>query len=985
MNAASWLEGLPVSERARSLLLRDGPRVATWVLAIALGVQGALILTDLAGASRRTAAAASRGAPLRAHAMDLGALVNAHLFGMAPTARDDAANAPQTSMPLVLTGIIASNDPQNGLAILGQSAQTAKVHAVGDSVPGGAKVHAVYNDRVVIERDGQLESLVLPRQASGNAPPPSAAALQGDNGAIERVRRMISEQPGLLADVLRPQPVMDLERHRMNGFRVYPGRNRAAFMRLGLRPGDQVTAINGTPLDDRERGEQILRTLGSSSEARVTLIRQGQSQELRARKTSDSTCAFPGVAVTGFRSFTVCALAVLMAASLASAQQAQRITPNFKDADITQVTEAVSAATGKNFIIDPRVHAQVTVLSSTPMSPDAFYQTFLSILQVYGFVAVPAGKVIKILPDANARQFPALDLPDQVSGTSDEMVTQVIDVRNVSAAQLVPILRPMIPQYGHLAAYPSSNILIISDRASNVNRIARIIRRIDQIGNPEPEIVPLQNASAAEIVRVVNQLYQGAAAAEGATVKVVADERSNSVLIAGEQSQRLRLRALIAHLDTPLEAGGDTRVRYLHYANAEKIAPKLKEQITGIAQAAAGAGGAPGAAASPQAQAEKNAMVWADPANNALVITAPPKIMHAVMDIIDKLDIRRPQVLVEAFIAEVNIDKSAELGINWAAFSKGENVPAGSFVSPVGGTSIVDLAGAIQNPQAASTTLLQGTTVGIGRIAGTGVNFAAMLRAIRGDTNTNVVATPSAVTMDNQEAEVKVAQEVPFVTGQFTNTAATATGTTGVVNPFQTIQRQEVGTILKVTPTISAEGNSVMLKLSIESSSIGQKPAGAVDLVTNKRTISTTVLIEDGGIVVLGGLIEDNSVKGENRVPYLGNIPLLRLLFKTRNASATKNNLILFIRPKILRDPAQAAYETDLKYNYMRDQEQGLNEREALPLLPGVSRGKLEAPPPAPPAPSPSPGASVPPGVGAPESKAAPASPPPPPEPQGKP
>jgi general secretion pathway protein D len=681
--------------------------------------------------------------------------------------------------------------------------------------------------------------------------------------------------------------------------------------------------------------------------------------------------------MTGLRSLLVCTLAVL-GASLASAQQVQRITPNFKDADITQIAEAVSAATGKNFIIDPRVRAQVTMLSSTPMSPAAFYEAFLSILQVYGFIAVPSGNVVKILPDANARQFPSIDLPDRVSATSDEIVTQVLDVKNVSAAQLIPILRPMIAQYGHLAAYPASNILIISDHSSNVNRIMRIIRRIDQVGGSEPEIVPLANASAAEIVRVVNSLYQGANAAEGAAVKVVADERSNSVIIAGEQSQRLKLRALIAHLDTPLEAGGDTRVRYLHYADADKIAPKLKEQITGIAQAAAGPAGAAGAAGggSAQQQAEKNAMVWADPTNNALVITAPPKIMRAVMDIIDKLDIRRPQVLVEAIIAEVDVDKDAELGINWAAFSNGQSIPAGSFVSPVGGTSIVDLAGAVQNPANVSTTLLQGTTIGIGRIAGTGVNFAAMLRAIRGDTNTNVVATPSAVTMDNQEAELKVAQEVPFVTGQFTNTTAVTGGT---VNPFQTIQREEVGTILKVTPTISPEGSAVMLKISIESSSIGQKPAGAVDLVTNKRTITTAVLIEDGGVVVLGGLIEDNSVKGENRVPYLGNIPILGLLFKTRNATSTKNNLIMFIRPKILRDQAQAAFETDLKYNYMRDQQRSLDHSEVLPLLPGVTRGTLNAipqaaPPPAqpqgkpgqpPPAPS-APGPTIPPTSAAP-------------------
>ena len=659
----------------------------------------------------------------------------------------------------------------------------------------------------------------------------------------------------------------------------------------------------------------------------------------------------------GFRSFAVCALAVLITASLASAQppqppqpqqpplpapQVQRITPNFKDADITQIAEAVAAATGKNFIIDPRVRAQVTMLSATPMSPAAFYEAFLSILQVYGFIAVPAGNVIKILPDANARQFPAIDLPDHVSGTSDEIVTQVLDVKNVSAAQLVPILRPMVAQYGHLAAYPAGNILIIIDHASNVNRIMRIIQRIDQVGNQDVEIVPISNASASEIVRVVNSLYQGAAA-EGGAVKVVADERSNSVLIGGDQAQRLRLRALVAHLDTPLGAGGDTRVRYLHYANAEKLAPKLKEQITGIAQATAGPGGGAGAqGGSPTAQAEKNAMVWADPTNNALIVTAPPKIMRAVMDIVDKLDIRRPQVLVEAIIADIDFNKDSELGVNWAAFSNGTNVPAGAFVSPVGGTSIVDLAGAIQNPANVSTTLLQGTTLGIGRVGGSGLNFAAMLRAIRQDTADNVIATPSAVTMDNQEAELKVAQEVPFITGQYTNSAASTGGVTGGVNPFQTIQREEVGTILKITPTISSEGTQVMLKISIESSSIGTKPAGAVDLVTNKRTVSTTVLIEDGGIVVLGGLIEDDRSKSETRVPYLGNIPIIGLLFKTRSDTSTKNNLMIFIRPQILRDAAQAAYQTDLKYNYMQDQQRPvLNAHEVLPLLPGVPVGKL--------------------------------------------
>ncbi|HKT73497.1 MAG TPA: type II secretion system secretin GspD [Steroidobacteraceae bacterium] len=650
--------------------------------------------------------------------------------------------------------------------------------------------------------------------------------------------------------------------------------------------------------------------------------------------------------------------AFIAVTSLASAQQVQRITPNFKDADITQIIEAVSAATGKNFIIDPRVRAQVTMLSSTPMTPAAFYEAFLAILQVHGFIAVPAGNIVKILPDANARQIPSVDLPDHVSATSDEIVTQVVDVKNVSAAQLVPILRPLIPQYGQLAAYPASNILIISDRAANVNRIIRILRRIDQVGDTDVEIVPLQNASSAEIVRVINSLYQGAGqqGAEGAlAAKVVADERSNSVLISGDQSQRLRIRALVAHLDTPLEAGGDTQVRYLHYADAEKIAPKLKEQITGVAQAAAGSG--QNAGASPQAQAEKSAMIWADKQNNALVITAPPKIMRAVMNIIDKLDIRRPQVLVEAVIVEVTADKSAELGVNWAAFSKDSNtnVPAGAFVSPVGGTSIVDLANSVSgviNGRTGSTTgttsatIPQGTTLAIGRLAAGGLNFAAMLRAIRNDTDTNVIATPSTVTLDNQEAEIKVAQEVPYITGSYTNTGAAG----GAVSPFQTVQREEVGTILKVTPQIAAEGNSVVLKISIESSSVLPTSLSSVDITVSKRTISTNVLIDDGGVVVLGGLIQDEASKANQRVPFLGSIPLIGLAFKTRQANATKNNLMMFIRPKILRDETQAAFETDSKYNYMQDQQKSYNQREILPLLPGVPKPKLQpAPPPPPP------------------------------------
>jgi len=621
----------------------------------------------------------------------------------------------------------------------------------------------------------------------------------------------------------------------------------------------------------------------------------------------------------------------------AQAQAAQQttITPAFRDADLTQIIEAVSQITGKTFIVDPRVRAQVTILSSTPMSPDAFYETFLSILQVHGFVAVPAGNSIKIIPDANARQLPGQeDLPNRVNGNSDEFITQVIAVRNVSAAQLVPVLRPLIPQYGHLVAYPASNMLIISDRASNVSRMMRIIQRIDQGGDEEIDIVRLENASASEIVRVVNALNQGPGQqGEVASVsaRLVADDRTNSVLISGEKAQRLRLKALVTHLDTPLETGGDTRVRYLNYADAEQIAGKLKEQVTGITQAAPGQ---PGAAAGPQAAADRSTTIWADKQTNALVVTAPPKIMRSIMSVVDKLDIRRLQVLVEAILVDISESKSAELGVNWAVGNTDSDstVPIGTFNQTVGGSSIGSIAAAISDPSNIDPSLLpSGLTLGAGRFLDAGTNFALLLRALRGDSHTNILQTPSIITLDNEEAEIKVAQEVPFLTGSFTNTGAA--NAQGQVNPFQTIQREEVGTILKITPQIN-EGDAVMLKIEQEDSSVAQGTQGAVDLITNKRTVTTTVLVDDGGVVVLGGLITDTAREGENRVPILGSIPLIGELFKTRSGAKEKRNLMLFIRPTIIRDGAQAAVETNAKYNVVRNQQ--LQRRHGkVTLLPG--------------------------------------------------
>jgi general secretion pathway protein D len=613
-----------------------------------------------------------------------------------------------------------------------------------------------------------------------------------------------------------------------------------------------------------------------------------------------------------------------------------RITPNYKDADLTQIIEAVSQVTGKNFIVDPRVKAQVTMLSATPMSPEAFYEAFLAILQVHGFVAVPAGKVIKIIPDANARQVPGDDLPDRVSATSDEIVTQVVVLRNVSAAQMVPILRPLIPQYGHLAAYPASNALIISDRANNVSRLLKILQRIDQSGDDEVEVIRLENASAAEVVRVVNTLNQAAAGGEGggAQVKLVADERTNSVLMSGEKASRLRLRTLVAHLDTPLERGGDTQVRYLRYADAEKIADKLKTQLQGAATTATAA--QQGA----QAAETKSTTIWAEPATNALVITAPPKLMRQLMSVVDKLDIRRPQVLVEAIIVEVSGDRSTDIGVNWLLDGSKDNIAAGGFVSPIGGTSIADVVAAAQNPsQLSAGSVPTGLSVGVARIKDTGTNFAMLLRAIRGDANTNIISTPSTVTLDNKEAQIKVAQEVPFVTGQYASTGTTTTGTTGVVNPFQTIQRQDVGTILKLTPQITDDGN-VLMKISIEASSLSTSAKSAVDLITNKRTITTNVLAGDGEIIVLGGLISDSLTENVRRVPFISRVPILGELFKTHSTAKSKTNLMVFIRPKILIDADAVATETGAKYNYLREIQRSRNHGKA-DALPGERQPTL--------------------------------------------
>jgi len=604
-------------------------------------------------------------------------------------------------------------------------------------------------------------------------------------------------------------------------------------------------------------------------------------------------------------------LLCLAALPSATAQQAS-VTPNYEDADIRKIIEAVGELTGKSFIIDPRVNAKVTILSSSPMSPDAFYEAFLSILQVHGYVALTSGNLVKIVPDATARQY-AGPLGTQGAAGGDDIVTQVLQVENVGAAQLVPILRPLIPQNGHLAAHPGSNMLIISDRAANVTRMVQIIQRIDQSSDEDVEVVRLEHASAAEIVRIMTALTQQPRG-DGVpvTTSLVADARTNSVLIGGDKSERLRLRALIAHLDTPLEDGGDTQVRYLRYADAEELATKLQQHFTQQAQqgAAAQAGAAP-------AGQNNGVSVWADTQTNAIIVNAPPKMMRSLMQIVDKLDIRRAQVLVEAIIVEVIADKTAELGITWAVEGASSNTPIGVTNFPDFGNGVVQLgtaAGSGGNIDP-SGLIGDGVTFGLGRLSESGVSFAAVLRALEGNADTNIISTPSLVTTDNEEATINVGQEVPFVTGSFTNTGG---GAGGAINPFQTIQREQIGVKLAITPQIN-EGDSLLLKINQEISNIAQSAQGAVDLITNQRIVETTVIVDNGQVLVLGGLLEDVMRESEQRVPVLGRIPGLGALFRSRKTDLVKTNLLIFIRPTILRDASHTTLETNAKYNQIKE------------------------------------------------------------------
>lgn len=643
--------------------------------------------------------------------------------------------------------------------------------------------------------------------------------------------------------------------------------------------------------------------------------------------------------INGLRKFTIGVIAALLFSTQVIADE---ITLNLKDADIRALISTVSKFTGKNFIIDPRVKAKITVISSETLTPDEVYEVFLSVLQVHGYAAVPSGSVIKIVPEVNAKQGP-LPMKSTITGDpNDELITKVIGLDHVPAAQLVPILRPLVPQQGHLAAYNPTNTLIITDYAGNIKRLMRIIAGVDKAESDELEVIPLQHASAPELVRIVNSLYPQAAKDQANKINLAADERTNSILMSGERAVRLKIRTTIMQLDTPLDdGGGNTHVIYLRYAKAEN----MMEILTGLQekQAKTTTTGARGTTKTTTASRQvsgtsfigENTIIQADAETNALIITADPNTLLSLKSVIRQLDIRRAQVHIEAIIAEISTNRDKEVGVG--AVVDGTNSSETTF--PVGISNLVglgDIIAAAAGSEDAALNVLSnlgsGLTLGVGAETSSGVRYGLILKALQTDSAANILSTPSIVTLDNEEAEIIVAQNLPFITGQFTGA-----GTVNPQNPFQTIERQDVGLTLRVTPQIN-EGDTIKLDIEQEVSDVVTITENSGP-VTRKRSIKTSVLVDDGGILVLGGLIEEIVDDTQSKVPLLGDIPVLGWLFTSRASTKRKQNLMVFLKPEILRDFDDSAYVTNEKYNYlraeqMRDEDEDFGLLEGAPVLP---------------------------------------------------
>ncbi len=593
---------------------------------------------------------------------------------------------------------------------------------------------------------------------------------------------------------------------------------------------------------------------------------------------------------------------------------AEQITLNFQDVDIRALINTVSEVTGRNFIIDPRVKGKVTLVSGGPLGAAQLYDVFLSVLEVHNFSAIPSGDVIKVVPSNVVKQRPT---PlGELTIRGDAQITQVYQLKHASVQELIPILRPLLPPTSHFAAHSPTNTLVFTDTAANVQRLRNIIERVDiPDRRSNIHVVYLKYAEATELSTVLSQLVTSLGRprdpkSPAGQISVQADKAINALVISAPDNEFRLLQAVIDQLDIERPAEGDVHVVFLRFATASELVELLNQVI--LAERAGDKKQAAGA----------QVTVQADEATNALVVRASDDDFRTIKNVIEKLDVRREQVVVETIIAEVSADKAADLGVEWQATYA--NTPTGQtsfnteFSDITGGMTLGFINDLVQN--------IFGEVV---------PDLQVVLRALRSDTSTNILATPTLLTLDNEPAEIIVGQEVPFITGQFTTNVNTGTSVTttddaidggaavtqGIVNPFQTIERKDVGLTLQVTPQVN-EGNSIRLEISQEISSVSPTTVqGASDLITDQRSIKATVQVEDGQIIVLGGLIRDDFIDTVEWVPLLGKIPLVGALFRRKSKSAIKRNLMIFLRPKIIRSGGDLDGFTKEKYEYIQERQ----------------------------------------------------------------
>ncbi len=633
---------------------------------------------------------------------------------------------------------------------------------------------------------------------------------------------------------------------------------------------------------------------------------------------------------------------------------ASEFSASFKGTDIQEFINVVGRNLQKTIIVDPAVRGQVNVRSYDLLNDEQYYKFFLNVLAVYGYAVVEAEDgVLKVIRDKDAKTaaVPVVDGRDKVYG--DEVVTRVIAVRNVSVRELSPLLRQLNDNAGagNVVHYDPANIIMITGRSAVVNRLAEIIERVDRAGDKEIAVVELKNASAAEMVRIVTALNKTSAKStpEFLKPKLVADERTNSVLLSGDPKVRARLQRLIRQLDKEMATSGNNRVVYLKYAKAENMVDVLKG-VSDNLQAEKKGGGKSRTSKAPEV------MISSHADTNALILTAPPDIMRAMETIIAQLDIRRAQVLIEAMIVELSEGDGINLGVQFGSKEGGvlqfgnSSVPISQYMigleeaKPKPGTTVTTENGTTINPETQGDFTKLASALGgangalLGLVMG---DWTALINAVATNSHSNILSTPSITVLDNEEASFIVGEEVPVVTG--------STSSSNNDNPFQTVERKEVGIKLQVTPQIN-EGDAIQLDIEQEVSNV-LGANGAVDVRFAKRQLNTSVLVQDGQMIALGGLINEDTKESQSKVPILGDIPIIGHLFKSTNTTKNKTNLMVFIKPTIIRDGVTADGITQRKYNYIRaeqlykaDQGLKLMPNTASPVLPKYGEG-MDLPP----------------------------------------